>query len=227
MQRDGALAEFIVAPCEKLYPSGALSLPEMALVEPLTVGFHAAARGDVTEADTVAVFGCGLVGLGAVAGAAFRGATVIAVDIDDAKLAIARKAGAADAVNSATEPLHHRLQELTGGRGPDVTIEAVGLPATYLAAVEEVAFTGRVVCIGYAKEPVAFETKLFVQKELDIRGSRNALDEFGPVIEMLEAGRFVVDDVITKTVPLDLAGDALREWADDPPAVTKILIEVD
>ena len=93
VQRDGALTEFIAVPASRLYPAE-LTLKELCLVEPLTVGFHAAARGRVAPGDTVAVFGCGGVGLGAVAGAAFRGATVIAVDLDDAKLAIARKAGA-------------------------------------------------------------------------------------------------------------------------------------
>ena len=86
------------------------------------------------------------------------------------------------------DDLHKKLAELTGGRGPDVVIEAIGLPQTFRAAVEEVAFTGRVVYIGYAKEQVAYETRLFVQKELDILGSRNAQPEdFRDVIRMLEA----------------------------------------
>jgi len=226
-QRDGALTRYITAPWQKLYASDKLSLTELALVEPLGVGFHSAARGRVRTKDTVAVLGCGAVGLGAVAGAAFRGATVIAVDIDDAKLAIANRAGAAHAINSATEDLHDRLQELTNNDGPDVIIEAVGLPATFRAAVEEVAFTGRVVYIGYAKEPVAYETQLFVQKELDVLGSRNCLDEFPAVIEMLESGSFPVDDMVTQVVSLRDAGEALRRWAEDPPAVTKILVDLD
>ena len=61
------------------------------------------------------------------------------------------------------------------------------MPATFRMAVEEVAFTGRVVYIGYAKEPVDYETRLFVMKEIDILGSRNALDEFGTVIECFRA----------------------------------------
>ena len=227
VQRDGAMTEHIVAPWRKLYPSAKLPLRELALVEPLTVGFHASDRGEVCENDIVGVFGCGAIGLGAIAGAAFRGATVVAIDIDDEKLAIGKKAGAAHIVNSASDSLHGRLHELTGGRGPDVMIEAVGLPATYRAAVEEVAFTGRVVCIGYAKGPVEFETKLFVQKELDIRGSRNALGDFADVIKMLEAGRFPADDVVTKVVPFAEAGDALRAWDANPPAFTKILVAME
>lgn len=226
VQRDGALTEFIAVRADRLYRAN-LALKELCLVEPLTVGFHAAARGRVAEGDIVAVFGCGGVGLGAVAGAAFRGSTVIGVDLDEAKLATARKAGAAHTVNTAESDLHGELARLTDGRGPDVVIEAIGLPQTFRAAVEEVAFTGRVVYIGYAKEPVTYETKLFVQKELDILGSRNALPEdFRDVIRMLEAHRFPVDEAITHIVPMEETPEILEEWNREPARFTKIMIEV-
>ncbi len=181
----------------------------------------------VTPADTVAVIGCGGVGLGAVAGAAFRSATVIGVDVDDAKLATARKAGATHTINTASADLHAQLTELTDGRGPDVIIEAIGLPQTFRAAVEEVAFTGRVVYIGYAKEQVAYETRLFVQKELDILGSRNALPEdFRDVIRMLEAQRFPVDEAVTHIARMEEAPGILEAWNREPARFTKIMIEV-
>lgn len=226
VQRDGALREVIAVPASRLYRA-ALSLKELCLVEPLTVGFHAIARGRVERADIVLVFGCGGVGLGAIAGAAFRGATVIGADLDEAKLATARNAGAAHTINTASADLHTQLAELTGGRGPDVVIEAIGLPQTFRAAVEEVAFTGRVVYIGYAKEQVAYETRLFVQKELDILGSRNAQpDDFREVIRMLEARRFPVDEAVTHLVPLEEAPAILRAWDREPAGFTKIMIEV-
>jgi threonine dehydrogenase-like Zn-dependent dehydrogenase len=94
-----------------------------------------------------------------------------------------------------------RLRELTAGDGPDVMIEAIGLAETFRMAVEEVAYTGRVVYIGYAKEQVAYETRLFVQKELDILGSRNALPEdFRQVMKMLAKGVFPVERAITAVV---------------------------
>ncbi len=226
VQRDGAMTEYISVPREKLYVAN-LTFKELCLVEPLTVGFHAVARGRVQAQDTVAVFGCGAIGLGAIAGSAFRGAPTIAIDMDDAKLEIARKAGATHSINTAREDLHDRLAEITGGQGPDVTIEAIGLPVTFRAAVEEVAFTGRVVYIGYAKEAVAYETRLFVQKELDILGSRNALPEdFRDVIHMLEAHRFPVDDAISVIVPMEDAARILGEWSDTPARFTKILVEI-
>jgi threonine dehydrogenase-like Zn-dependent dehydrogenase len=226
VQRDGALTQHLAVPASRLYRAN-LSLKELCLVEPLTVGFHAAARGRVGPGDTVVVFGCGGVGLGAVAGAAFRGATVVGLDVDDVKLVTARKAGAAHTINTTRGDLHAQLGDLTNGRGPDVIIEAIGLPQTFRAAVEEVAFTGRVVYIGYAKEQVAYETRLFVQKELDILGSRNALPEdFRDVIRMLEVRRFPVDEAVTHMVPMEETPAILREWSQDPAHFTKIIVEV-
>jgi threonine dehydrogenase-like Zn-dependent dehydrogenase len=231
VQRDGAMTEYLSVPAQRIFKaslSGSLSLKELCLVEPLTVGFHAVARGRVTQQDTVAIIGCGGVGLGAVAGSGIRGARTIGIDVEEDKLRIARAAGATDTINTATEPLHERLMELTGGRGPDVIIEAIGLPQTFRAAVEEVAFTGRVVYIGYAKEPVAYETRLFVQKELDILGSRNALPEdFEAVIRMLEAKRFPVDEAVSSIISLDQVPDALSEWSREPARVKKILVDLD
>jgi len=227
VQRDGALLEQIFAPPEKLYPAS-LSIKELCLVEPLTVGFHAVARGRVLPGDTVTVFGCGGVGLGAIAASHFVGACTIAVDLDDYKLEIARSAGATHTVNTAREPLHDRLQQLTANRGPEVVIEAIGLPETFRAAVEEVAFTGRVVYIGYAKEPVAYETRLFVQKELDILGSRNALPEdFARVISMLETGAFPVEQAVGTIVSLEQPPKILQQWSEAPQRFTKIMVSLD
>lgn len=228
VQRDGAMTELIVAPPETIYPADGLQLEELVLVEPLTIGFHAVARGRVSATDTVAIFGCGGVGLGAIAGAARRGATVVGIDVDDAKLSLAKTAGATHVIHSQREPLHQSLEELTAGHGPDVVIEAIGLPATFRAAVEEVAFTGRVVYIGYAKEPVSYETRFFVQKELDIIGSRNALPEdFRAVIEMLQQRAFPVHQAISKFVPLSDAGTALEEWSANPTKFRKIVVRMD
>ena len=226
VQRDGAITERLAVPAGKVYPS-TLPLKTLCLVEPLTVGFHAAARGRVTKDDVVAVFGCGGVGLGAIAGAAFRGARTIAIDLDDAKLATAAKAGATDLIHSKREDVRDRLRDITGGDGPDVMIEAIGLPETFRMAVEEVAFTGRVVYIGYAKEPVAYETKLFVQKELYILGSRNALpQDFLDVMAMLDVGRFPVAEAVTAIVTLDEAPSILSEWSANPAEFTKIMIQM-
>ena len=227
VRRPGAMTRFVCAPWQDLFVSDQLSVRDLALAEPLTVGFHAVARGRVDSQDIVAVLGCGIVGLGAVAAAVNRHATVIAIDLDDAKLAIARKIGVANTINPSKEDLHQRLQEITNGDGPDVIIEAVGSPSTYRSAVEEVAFLGRVVCIGYAKAPVEFNTSLFVQKEIEILGSRNCVgkSDFPEVLSYLEAKKFPVEDVISKVISIDEAPETLKSWAENPQGIIKIMID--
>ena len=144
VQRDGAMREYLVMPWEKVIPAGLLTPRTCALVEPMSVGFHAVSRAQVTDIDVVLVIGCGMVGMGAIVRSVLRGATVVAADIDDEKLALAREVGASYTINSKTEDVHARLLEMTGGFGPDVVIEAVGSAPTYQMAVDEVAFSGRV-----------------------------------------------------------------------------------
>ena len=227
VQREGGLTELLVVPAEKLIAAPGLGLHELALVEPLTVGFHAVDRGQAARSDTVVVFGCGAIGLGAIAGAAARGARVIAVDVDDAKLEVGRAAGATIVINNRDGKLHDKLQELTDAEGPELLIEAVGRPETFRACVEEACFAGRVVYIGYASAPVEFVTKLFVQRELDIRGSRNATPkDFRAVVELLTAKTFPVSSMITRTVPFAGGGEAMAAWAREPGKVTKIQVDV-
>ena len=115
---------------------------------------------------------------------------------------------------------------MTNGFGPDVVIEAVGSVPTYQMAVNEVAFTGRVACIGYAKSEVSFQTKYFVQKELDIRGSRNAQpSDFRAVIRYLERGTCPVEALITKVIKPEEALETMRWWSENPGKVFRILVE--
>ncbi len=226
VQRNGAMREYIALPWQKIIPAGELSTKTCALIEPMSVGFHAVNRGQVTDIDVVMVIGCGMVGLGAIVRAALRGATVIAADIDDEKLSLAKQLGATYAVNTKTEDVHQRLAELTSGFGPDVVIEAVGSVPTYQLAVNEVAFTGRVVCIGYAKSEVLLQTKFFVQKELDIRGSRNAMPEdFRAVIHYLERGTCPTEELITKVIKPKEGSETMRWWSENPGKVFRILVD--
>jgi len=213
-------------PLGKIITDNDLSPLNLALVEPLSVGFHAVSRGEVTDVDTVMVIGCGMVGMGALIRSANRGAKVIAVDVDDEKLKLALKFGAHHIINSRSEDVHQKLTELTKGTGPDVIIEAVGSPSTYQMAINEIAFTGRVVCIGYAKTEIAFETKYFVMKEMDIRGSRNSLPEdFRAVIEYIRQNKSVIDLFISGIYKPENAQEALEKWAANPGKVFRILIE--
>lgn len=226
VQRQGVMCEYAALPWTKIIPAGDIPVKECALIEPMSVGFHAVSRGEVTDNSVVMVIGCGMVGLGAVVRAALRGATVIAADIDDEKLALAKEVGATYSVNTMTEDVHQRIQEITGGYGVDVVIEAVGSPVTYVMAVNEVGFTGRVVCIGYAKSEVSFQTKLFVQKELDIRGSRNATpSDFRAVINCINKSNFPIDKFISNVVKPEDAAEAMKAWSENPGKVFRVLVE--
>ena len=225
VQRDGAMSEYIVVPWEKVIVDDTISVRDFALVEPMSVGFHAVKRAGVTSADTVMVLGCGMIGVGAIVSAMTRKAEIIAVDVDDKKLALAMRLGADHVINSRKENLHERTQEITNKRGADVIIEAVGRPETYLDSISEVGFTGRVVYIGYAKEKIPFDTQYFVKKELNIMGSRNAMPkDFMAVMEYLKKGDCPVDELITAIYKPEEAQTALNKWKDNPEDVFRILI---
>jgi len=227
VQRNGVMCEYAVMPWQKVIPAPSMSSRDCALIEPMSVGFHAVSRGQVVDNERVMVIGCGMIGMGAIVRASLRGATVIAVDLDDEKLELARKVGATYVINSKTENVHERMLQLTDGLGADVVIEAVGSPATYVMAVDEVGFTGRVVCIGYAKSPVEFQTKLFVQKELDIRGSRNALPaDFRAVINYLQTGVCPIDKLISRIAEPEETAAAMADWAAAPGKVFRILVKL-
>ncbi len=118
------------------------------------------------------VIGCGMIGLGAIAAAGLdRGARVIAVDVDDIKLSLARECGATEVINSHSRPLEATVLEMTGGHGAGVVIEAVGLPQTFRAAVQVASFAGRERLYWLREEAVSYEAKYFVMKEIDILGS--------------------------------------------------------
>lgn len=223
VQQDGGLAEQIVLPEGKLIPNDTLPPRHLALVEPLSVGFHAVARGRVGPGDRVVVIGCGMIGMGCIIGAAARGAEVIAIDVTAEKVALARRFGARHgclAAEAAPE-----VERLTGGDGADVVIEAVGTPGTFTLAVDLAAFAGRVVYVGYSKAPVTYQTQLFNLKELDIMGSRNAtLADFHSVIAHLEAAEGA-DALITRIVPFDEAEGALPYWDAHRDSVLKLVIE--
>lgn len=226
VQQDGGLCERFVLPHDKLILNETLAPRHLALVEPLSVGFHAVDRGRIAAADTVVILGCGMIGMGAVIGAAARGARVIAVDFGD-KTRIARRYGASETIDPAREDVAARVADLTGGDGADVVIEAVGLPATFTQAIDLACFGGRVVYIGYSKAPVSYDTRFFNLKELDILGSRNALrQDFAAVIGWIAASATPPDDLITRIFPFAEAAAALPQWQRDRASTLKFLIEL-
>ena len=226
VQQNGGLADQIVLPAEKLILNDTLAPRHLALVEPLSVGFHAVERGRVQAGDTVAVLGCGMIGMGVLIGALARGAQVIAIDPSAEKRELALQFGATHALPGG-EDVVAKVQELTNDDGVDIAFEAVGLPITFTQAIDLAGFAGRVVYVGYSKAPVTYQTQFFNLKELDIMGSRNAtLADFEAVIAHLEKLGTDADKLISKIFPFDEAEAALPYW-DGDRNVLKIIIERD
>jgi threonine dehydrogenase-like Zn-dependent dehydrogenase len=221
------MRDYIVMPWQKVIAAEGISQRDIALVEPMSVGFHAVNRAEVIDTDVVMVIGCGMIGMGAIVRAAMRGATVVAVDVDDEKLQIAQQVGATYTVNSMKENLHERIQQITEGLGVDAVIEAVGNAITQRQAIDEVAFTGRVTFIGYAPTETSFLTKLFVQKELDVRGSRNAKpSDFRAVIHFMQTHpEFPTDQLVSAVVTPADAPQAMQKWHEAPAKVFRILVK--
>ncbi|MDK8873743.1 zinc-binding alcohol dehydrogenase family protein [Paracoccus sp. SSJ] len=216
VQQQGGLTREIVVPAEKLIPNDTLPPQHLALVEPLAVGFHAVARGKVGAGDTVAVLGCGMIGMGVLIGAAARGARVAAVDMSAQKLDLARRFGAAVTLNPSEQDVEQAVAELTGDLGADVVFEAVGTPATFTQCIALAGYAGRVVYVGYSKAPVSYDTAFFNLKELDILGSRNAtMQDFRDVIAHLEKIGDMADLLISKVFPFSQADQAFPYWNDN------------
>jgi L-galactonate 5-dehydrogenase len=226
VQRDGALTKRIRIPYDKVFTNDILSLQELVLVEPLSVGYHGSNRGEVSETDTVLLIGCGTIGIGALCAAVRKGATVIALDIDDTKLEIAKKFGATYLINSKKEDALSRIMELTRNEGVSVVIEAAGNPVTFVLALEAVSFAGRVISIGYSKEEVHFNSQLIVRKELTVYGSRNALRVFPSVIQMFERKEKPYLSLISKIFTFEQSPEAFKFWDENPGMVSKVLIDV-
>ncbi|MEU0543932.1 S-(hydroxymethyl)mycothiol dehydrogenase [Nocardia sp. NPDC005978] len=166
--------------------------------------------GNVSRGDSVAVIGCGGVGNAAVAGAKLAGATtVIAVDIDERKLEWATGFGATHTVNASKDDAVERIQELTGGFGADVVIDAVGRPETWKQAFYGRDLAGTVVLVGVPTPDMKLEMPLidFFSRGGSLKSSwyGDCLPsrDFPYLIELYKQGRFDLDAFVTETISLD------------------------
>ena len=214
---DGAYAEYLVAPAKDCF-----ALPtEIPLAEACLIGdamstpYHAVKhRAKIRLGETVAIFGCGGVGINAVQFAALAGAHVIAVDIDDRKLSLARQFGARDTLNPrSVERVDKELKKRTGG-GVEVALEVIGKPETIRAAFDSLRPGGRLCVVGYSAEavPLPFSKMMFF--ELEVTGSLGCRPaDYPELIELVRAGRVKLEPLVTGRYALDdiFAGlDALR-----------------
>ena len=173
--------------------------------------------GGVGRGDSVAVFGCGGVGDAAIAGSRLAGAhTIIAVDIDDRKLDIARNFGATHTVNSTNEDPIEAIRGLTGGNGVDVAIEAVGLPSTYEQAFYSRDLAGTVVRVGVPIPEMKVELPM-----IEVFGRGGTLKsswygdclpsrDFPMLIDLYLQGRLDLDRFVSETIALDEVEEAFH-----------------
>ena len=226
-QRDGGFAKFITMPAERVYPGDGLTAKDIALVEPFCISHHGVKRADIRPGEKVLVVGAGTIGILAMLSALHFGAEVYVADVAPAKLAHAEKLGAAGTFrNASPEALADWTSKITNGDGFGVTVEAVGLPATFLDCIASVAFAGRVVQIGVSKKTVDFDFTMIQKKELAIFGSRNAVKaDFMEVMDIMRKSGFTADNVVTDVFPLEEAATAFREFSEKGGEKLKVLVD--
>lgn len=227
-QRDGAFSEYITMPIERIYDGKGLSSKTLALIEPFCISYHGVSRADVREGDTVLVVGAGTIGVLAAVAAKAKGAKVYISDIAEKKMNYAVETFGLDGgiLNDNHADFIQKVEEITGGNYFDVTIEAVGLPSTFLNCIEAAAFGARVVQIGVGKKNVDFDFTLLQKKELNVFGSRNALKkDFLELINLVKEGKVDLEKIVTNTYSFDEAAKAFSDFDKNAASMLKVIIK--
>jgi L-iditol 2-dehydrogenase len=218
---DGAFTEYVAWPAEFAYPlPESVSTREGALCEPLSVGLHAARRGNVDVGDTVLVTGAGPIGMLAMEAARVNGASdVVVSDVVPEKRDRARERGADATVDPSSENPAERVAALTGGDGADVVIEASGAEAAIRSTTDAVRRGGTIVLVGLAADgEVPLDTHDIINEELDVHGSFRFRNTYPAAVDLLASGDVDVEGIIDFEMPLsDLT--AAFERTDDPSLV--------
>lgn len=210
---DGAYAEYVKAPAKDAFPvPDELPLQDAAIIaDAVSTPFHAVKnRGEVKPGNTVAVFGCGGVGINAVQVAAAVGATVYAVDVVEEKLSMARELGAQFTIDASKEEDPAKaIRKLSGG-GVDVAFEVIGNPKVIENAFGSVKGGGRFVVVGYTHKNVSLNAGRIMFREMEIVGSLGCRPvDYPPVIELARTGKIKVSPLVSGRFPLDDINDAL------------------
>lgn len=225
---DGGMAEYLSVPADSLVHGEGLSLEELALVEPLSIGAHGVRRAGVKPGETVLVVGAGPIGLGILLFARIAGARVIAMDVNEGRLAFCtEKLGVADTVNPTSGPAVEALAALTGGDMPEVVIDATGNLKAINAAFGYMAHGGRYVLVGLQKGDICFPHPEFHKREATLMSSRNATrEDFDHVIGSMKQGAVDARTFITHRVGFGEVKDHFESWLDPSTGVIKAMVEV-
>ncbi len=224
---DGGMAEYLSVPERNVVPTGPTSLDDAAMTEFLAIGAHGIKRGAVTEADRVLVVGSGPIGMSAIIFAKARGADVTVMDTRADRLAFTVDKLRADRALPADAKAESSAQELTGGDGFDVVVDATGNAAAMQRGFGFVGHGGRYVLISVVRDTITFSDPEFHKRETTLLASRNAQpDDFAEVVRQMQAGRVPARALNTHRGPLADAPGLFRDWLQPEAGVIKAILEV-
>ena len=222
---DGVFTEYLVQPQQKVYKfSPDLTWEALATAEPFSVAAEIVWRAQISQADQVLIMGAGPIGLAVLQVAHNLGARCVVTDILDARLKLAQTMGAARVVNSTKESLLDVVQQETNGVGMQVVIEAVGAPKLFEEAVKIASPAGRVVILGFTKQPAQLGEFDLTTKELDIRGSRMNAGKFPDVAAWFDAGAVQPAKLVTHAFPFTEIAQALKLIEEQPGETCKVIL---
>jgi L-iditol 2-dehydrogenase len=226
-RRHGAFAQFVAVPQHILYRlPQELSFPRAAMVEALSVAVHAVARTRIRLDDTALVVGAGMIGLLVVQTLRAAGCgRVFVADLVPARLELARKLGADDALQSDAVDVAQEVLKRTGGRGVDVAVEAVGLPPTVQTAVASLRKGGQLTLVGNIAPKVELPLQAIVTRELTLHGSCASCGEYPACLNMIARGTIDVDSLTSAVAPLAEGPSWFRRLYEGNEPLMKVILE--
>ena len=226
-RRNGAFAEFVAVPEHILYPlPDTFAFEEAALIEAVSIAVHAAKITGIQPGSTAVVIGAGMIGLLAIqAFRVFGCTTVLAVDLEQGRLDVARSLGA-DETYLATDPdLLAKLRAATSGYGPDIAVEVVGAQKSILTAVESVRRGGTVTLIGNLAPLVEIPLQTVVTRQLRLLGSCASAGEYRECIELMASGAIDVHPLISAVAPLREGAAWFDRLYAREPGLMKVILQ--
>jgi threonine dehydrogenase-like Zn-dependent dehydrogenase len=226
---DGAYCELVKVPQNNLYLlPDSVSFDEASMIQTLAIAYNGVKRrGEVTVQDQVLIFGCGPIGLCALAVAKAAGAKVSVVDTLDYRLEAARTMGADQIFNAAKGDLVKSILEWTRGKGVDKVIEAVGgeQDVTLSQASQVVKRAGLIVVIGtFSANRATLRMAEFKDRELEMRGARGYVNAFPDCIDLVASGKLRLDRMITHRLRLEEVKKGLNLMKEKTGSVLKVII---